>query len=403
MTKKNFLLFLIYYCFGFFTYDFLSNLLNFNFIDEIIVMFWVIVFFFYILKNHFKVKITTSIFFAIIFLALNYSLYISVNVPKAIFVDLINLSKPFLIYVIIREQKVVFSLSQKMLIFKISLFFIFVCCVIGLLGSKAIDLYFKHSSRYATCVTISSLTLLYSKPKKSNPLFLFLFSLSFSLLSLRSKSYGLFAFVILFSVLYYPKIKNFGFKITYKLVLSFFIIVFIVLIVVYKKLNYYFVEGIQDGKNIFARPALYITSYRLMLDYFPCGSGFGSFASYASEKYYSPIYHLYKIDKVFGLTQENGNFICDTFFPQLIGQFGIIGFILFMLFFFKVYQKNYKNYIIKKKGFYCLFVTIISIIFIFIESFVDTTLVQNRGVLIMIIMALTTNELEFANKDIKRI
>ena len=74
-----------------------------------------------------------------------------------------------------------------------------------------------------------------------------------------------------------------------------------------------------------ARIALYVIGFLLAVDSFPFGSGFGTFGSYISGKYYSNVYHKYGIDIVDGLRPDKYNYISDTYWPWIYGQFGFIG------------------------------------------------------------------------------
>lgn len=81
-----------------------------------------------------------------------------------------------------------------------------------------------------------------------------------------------------------------------------------------------------------ARPALYIVSLSIMRDYFPLGSGFGTFASSLSGEYYSPLYYMYGIQNVSGLERDLGYaYIADTFWPYIFGQFGVFGTLIYFL------------------------------------------------------------------------
>lgn len=80
-----------------------------------------------------------------------------------------------------------------------------------------------------------------------------------------------------------------------------------------------------------ARPALYIVGFRLLKDYFPLGTGFATFASNLSGEYYSPVYAKYGIQNVTGLQLSEGfKYISDTYWPYIIGQFGVFGTIFYI-------------------------------------------------------------------------
>lgn len=74
-----------------------------------------------------------------------------------------------------------------------------------------------------------------------------------------------------------------------------------------------------------ARNAMYIASFRIAVDHFPLGVGFGLFGGYATKLHYSKIYYQYGLSNIWGLSSETGQFLLDTFWPHVLGQFGFIG------------------------------------------------------------------------------
>jgi hypothetical protein len=73
---------------------------------------------------------------------------------------------------------------------------------------------------------------------------------------------------------------------------------------------------------------LYRASFQIAADYFPFGSGLATFGGWISAIFYSPIYSKYGLESISGL-EQGGTFITDTFWPYIIGQFGILGFFLY--------------------------------------------------------------------------
>lgn len=65
-------------------------------------------------------------------------------------------------------------------------------------------------------------------------------------------------------------------------------------------------------------------------DFFPLGSGFGTFGSAEAAKHYSNLYYTYGFDEIWGLSPTFGPFLSDTYWPMAIGQFGWIGAICFL-------------------------------------------------------------------------
>lgn len=80
-----------------------------------------------------------------------------------------------------------------------------------------------------------------------------------------------------------------------------------------------------------ARNELQKTSLLVTRDYAPFGSGFATFATNSSGVYYSPLYYAYGLSQVYGLTPLNYSYMSDTFWPAILGQFGLGGFVLFIL------------------------------------------------------------------------
>lgn len=73
-------------------------------------------------------------------------------------------------------------------------------------------------------------------------------------------------------------------------------------------------------------------------NYFPLGSGFGTYGSAEAAKNYSSLYYLYGFNKSWGMSPEYGSFLTDTYWPQLIGQFGWIGFGLMIIIYLRLFM-----------------------------------------------------------------
>ncbi len=74
-----------------------------------------------------------------------------------------------------------------------------------------------------------------------------------------------------------------------------------------------------------ARIALYNGSLRIAGDNFPLGAGLGKFGSWVSRTTYSELYGEYGLSGVHGLSRRNPQFITDTFWPQVLGETGVVG------------------------------------------------------------------------------
>ncbi|WP_300914921.1 hypothetical protein [Bacteroides acidifaciens] len=124
------------------------------------------------------------------------------------------------------------------------------------------------------------------------------------------------------------------------------------------------------------------------MDYFPCGSGLGTFATDASGKYYSPLYYIYDLDKVYGLSPDNygtdDDFFSDTFYPVLIAEFGLLGIISFILF----WKARFKNISKESPGFK-LFIFLL--FFVLIESIASPTFVTMTMIPIMLAIGMLSS------------
>jgi O-Antigen ligase len=85
------------------------------------------------------------------------------------------------------------------------------------------------------------------------------------------------------------------------------------------------VEPPGEGENARARVALYEGSVEIARDYLPLGGGMGRFGSWMSRQQYSPLYTKYGLDTVRGLKPPNPTAATDTFWPQILGEMGVIG------------------------------------------------------------------------------
>lgn len=97
----------------------------------------------------------------------------------------------------------------------------------------------------------------------------------------------------------------------------------------WNNLFYYYIE--LDGQS--ARSVLTHTSLKIMMDYFPIGTGFGTFGSAVAGEHYSPVYVLYDFTQVYELggNEQGWGFFSDTFWPIIIGQTGIVGLVSYIV------------------------------------------------------------------------
>ena len=80
-----------------------------------------------------------------------------------------------------------------------------------------------------------------------------------------------------------------------------------------------------------ARSLLLINAFNVANDYFPLGSGFATYATSPSAKWYSKLYADYGLDNVHGLIEGNARFVSDTFYPAIIGETGYLGALCYII------------------------------------------------------------------------
>ena len=168
----------------------------------------------------------------------------------------------------------------------------------------------------------------------------------------------------------------------------------IVIVVVWQKFDVYYVSGWNN--SALARPMTYKTSLQILWDYFPFGSGMGTFASWGSAEYYSPLYYKYGLSHIWGLQPHFNVFIADAFYPTL-SQYGIVGVVLFFIFWKRRLTafneiEDMRYYRIAMLTFFCLA----------IEQTADTSWLSGKGMGYCMLIGLCLNanrNLRYENED----
>lgn len=179
-------------------------------------------------------------------------------------------------------------------------------------GIRAVQLIYGHPTYLAGAMVflLSTLTLYYEK-KNNKYLFITGMVLFFTLRGKAIAGVAIYFLIYFFILKPRKKLK----------VWHFVLLVAAALVVAWEQFVYYYID--LGGTS--ARSALTLTSIEIAGDYFPIGTGFGTFASNVAAENYSPVYHLYGLTDIYGLAEHNTMFASDTFWPIIIGQTGIIG------------------------------------------------------------------------------
>ena len=374
-------------------YD-VSNYLSF--IDELCAISLFGLYIYYILHTpNWSMNKAFMFTLGVFFFYLVYSLIIQSNTKTAIISDFIIQIKPYLAFFTVYafapqlNEQMKKNLRFLTIIFSVYLFLIGIS---NLFDDTILTLLLHHPSRLATASTIlASLFLFCSKYTNKNKV-IFILILSIGILSGRSKAYAFFV-LALFLIFYINKSFKLKFNLKNSIIGTFALV--IVVIVAWDKIDLYFIHGGfgsgRAAEDLYARMALYYFSQFIFMDYFPLGSGFASYATFASGKYYSKIYNDYGMDIMYGLTESAPTFIADTYYPAL-AQFGIVGVVLFFLFWIIQTKKVLSLFNHKNLKYFVIAISIIC--FFLIECTSDSTITHNRGLFMMMLLALTITNMK---------
>lgn len=402
------------FLFFYFIFDFIvfQNLLRrfqsyFSYLDEIVTIFIVIFWGIALLNKKRRPsllnieKLIIIMYFCFLGLAL-ISTKINEVQPIVIaqYKDMLAISKFVIMYIgglilsnDINKELLLSKLAKKS---RIYITIIFICGIleeifgIGMsletrYGIKCYKFLFSHQTYLVSAMVMFLAIILANKDKKRYDKFIIFEALFVIIITCRNKGFALIlAYIIINLILKYKK----SIKISHLL-----FILIVGFIMSYEKIKEVFYYGLTA-----ARPALYIVGLKIARDYFPLGSGFGSFSSSISGEYYSPIYFQYGISNVMGLTRNSYEYMGDTFWPYIYGQFGVMGCILFIAIIICIYISIKERYLYsynKKVAVFTLFAYII------IASGAEAIFTDSTGTYMFLIMAVYLGKNLFNYKDEK--
>lgn len=392
-----------------FLYDAFDS--SIGFLDEFAALIsFLILLYFIAIKG--KIKLFRNEYYIILFLAIitiigllsNYVTYQNGNETNnvSIFGDLVNFNKAFVAYFGVRllskyfNSKIVLNKTSKF----IEYIFYFLCFLIVIdwlfklfphpprYGIYSFELFFQHPSRYGFAFAFIFLVLLpkYYKNKKG----LLVFVLLLGMLSLRVKYIG-FGFLTIVFMFYGKRLFKIP-RVYFLWIIS--CLALIMLWLFWDTFQMYFTfDSIDDA---WSRAVVLYYSFIIGNDYFPLGTGFGTYSSFYSGVNYSWVYDSYKINNVYGISRIYPNFIADQYWPMVLGQFGYFGLFCMigvMYQYFKLFLLNIKAYVKSEKYYYLLSV-ILGLLLLLIDSTSDAIFSQQRGVVTFIYFALIVNTVD---------
>ena len=347
---------------------------SFSYVDELSTLFLggYILFTIPILRKKEFLLVLSILFFYLI-----YSFYLHINKYQAIILDLLLFLKPFICFYSMYYLHVSWTNKFKRILKRIFLFFGIYCwCILPFIE----NIYSNTAAFYPACI-LSSISYLYFSPQKKKNWYIALFLLLPGLFTFRSKfNTELICFIYLG---FFLKGK---FTLSIKYIIAILILIIFSIYINWTKFSLYFFAGEEDG---IARTTFYYTAIKILADYFPLGSGLGSFGSEAAARYYSPLYYKYGVDSVYGMSPldygESSNFLVDTFYP-ILAEFGVIGIILYIIFWMK--RWNAANILFNHNYRIFLFLFLLMII----ENIAKSAFIYPISVSIMMLLGLTYSD-----------
>lgn len=377
----------LFFLFGLIFYEFL----NIQYIDEILILILILYTTIHVIGTPKPVNKETYYFTAIIIFYLIYSFYIKITSGKAILLDLQQQIKPYAAFYCTYYLNPIFTKRQKLFINRtINLFSILIIFII-FTGNAQLFFEGPLAALATTMLTLSLyhffFTIKASNIAKKKSFFI----MSIGLFSGKAKFIGEYIMSIYFFFFNKKKIKLLSIKVLFILSIAGALILYFI----WDKF-YFYINGAINPEEKLARPLLYLTGFQILQDYFPLGTGFGTFCNEAARTVYSPLYYKYNLNTVWGITPDNPKFAADCFYPNLT-QFGVIGIFLFIIFWIRRYReiKNsifFKDYIIG----------MVILIIIFFEAIADTSYLSNRGIPFFILLAFIVTQYKRLKKTNKQ-
>lgn len=312
-------------------------------------------------------------------------LYIIVSLSQgtnknAIVLDLIQESKFTLPYIFFSEFHVSLNDFYKRKIKKYILPVFILCTMLFFID---VAYFFAHVAYYGVAVMFLSLLYLYCGDNKIDKKIAVLMLIT-GLICTRSKYYG--EVVFLFSMMVFVKDRI---RLSPKFIIGGALIISLSVYVTWEKFSHYFLSDYESSTE--ARTVLYYNSVIIAADYFPFGTGFGTYGNDASRKYYSQVYVNYGLNRIYGLSEDFNEFAADTYFPVVLAQFSIVGLLFYLLFVGYIYKRNTLQFL-KTRNKINYIVSMEILVIIIIESLAGPFFVSGQAISYAMLLAFIQNE-----------
>lgn len=162
----------------------------------------------------------------------------------------------------------------------------------------------------------------------------------------------------------------------------------------WNQFSFYFGAAAQ-ARGDFIRAKLLRDSISLAKQFFPLGTGYGTFGSNVAAEYYSPLYIAMGYSRIAGGSKEDNSYLKDSFWPIIIAQFGWIGLLLFAYFLVGLVRKVFELYKINR---YLFWAGISVIIYEVIASIAESAFFHPVAIPLFCVLGLIINCGEIENK-----
>lgn len=223
----------------------------------------------------------------------------------------------------------------------------------GMRGQLRFNIYgfnfvFEQAHTYTMVVLFFTIILTFTIKNKVKLYRFYFYAIVQTVLTLKGPSFIWCALLVLF-LLYFKKTRKIN-------IFALVIVGLVALSLGTYQIQTYFLDPTAP------RAKLLIYGFETLKSFNYFGSGFATYGSYAAAKYYSPLYIEYGFEGSYGMSSYDYQFLMDTYWPMLMGQFGIIGTLIVAfaaLYFFRLIQKRKMPYQSKAVLFACYFYLLI--------------------------------------------
>lgn len=156
------------------------------------------------------------------------------------------------------------------------------------------------------------------------------------------------------------------------------IVVVLAVIIAWDKVIFYFTTDTQ------ARSMLLRYGIITMLNYFPLGSGFGTYGSDIAATHYSPLYMTYRFYEIRGMQPDASMYLNDNYWPMVMGQFGFFGLLLAAFALFLLMKRILKD---TQNNKYLYFACFAALGFLFLSSVASKSYSEYSSICVFMLLA----------------